>query len=300
MEHYGRMVRELRINKGIKQKELYQDIMSKSYAIRFEKGEHEISFFLLEKILEKLPMQVDEFLYLANGRRLSTIEWFYSEYGQRGNENDIAGLESLITEYERKEADPQLKKVRSAEVTARIQQLRYFERYGVFSKEGIDPAVLVIIKERLAAIQLWTIEDLAFFANTLDYIEYEEKLTYFRLLLPALDRYRDFERGRKVICTLLINAIHQMLLALELRGIELLLEKLLLFCGEGIEEMFFKSAYRFYSGLKLLYEGQTAQGQALAESTIRINQELGYAHQAKLFQTTFDTFLLRLADRKGV
>ncbi|KAB2835675.1 MAG: helix-turn-helix transcriptional regulator, partial [Caedimonadaceae bacterium] len=80
MTTHGELMRELRIKKGITQKELYEDIMSKSYAIRFEQGKHEISFYLIQSILERLGMEIDEFIYIYNEYHESNIEQFYNEY----------------------------------------------------------------------------------------------------------------------------------------------------------------------------------------------------------------------------
>ena len=38
MENYGLTVRQIRLNKGFKQKEIYTGLLSKSFSIDFEKG----------------------------------------------------------------------------------------------------------------------------------------------------------------------------------------------------------------------------------------------------------------------
>lgn len=40
---YGKTVRDIRTSKGIHQKDLYDNIISKSFAIEFEKGKHDIT-----------------------------------------------------------------------------------------------------------------------------------------------------------------------------------------------------------------------------------------------------------------
>lgn len=61
MKTHGEVIREIRTNKGVSQKAVYSDIISKSYAIEFEKGTHEISLRLFEQILERLMISIDEF-----------------------------------------------------------------------------------------------------------------------------------------------------------------------------------------------------------------------------------------------
>lgn len=61
---YGEKIREIRISKGLSKKEVYWGILSKSNAIEFEKGKHNISAVLLIAILEQLFMDIDEFMYI--------------------------------------------------------------------------------------------------------------------------------------------------------------------------------------------------------------------------------------------
>ena len=54
--YHGEVVRKIRLSKGLTQKEVYLGIVSKSYAIEFEKGNHSISATLLLDILERLSL----------------------------------------------------------------------------------------------------------------------------------------------------------------------------------------------------------------------------------------------------
>jgi transcriptional regulator with XRE-family HTH domain len=58
---YGELIRKIRLEKGFSQKEIYYDIVTKSYAIEFEKGNHDLSFKLLLKVLDRLRIDLGEF-----------------------------------------------------------------------------------------------------------------------------------------------------------------------------------------------------------------------------------------------
>lgn len=294
MKNEGQLIRELRISQGIKLKDFYADIMSKAYSIRFEKGEHEISFYLLKKILEKLSMEMDEFRYLLNGCQLSDEEWFYFEYGKRANFSDIRGLEALKQEYLKRAPQSPFTPIRMAELSARIEQLDYFNRYGIFTNDCISPEYLTVIKNHLDSIQNWTIDHLRFFANTLDFIHYDEKVLYFRMLFPSLDKYLNFNHGRATICVLLINGIHQSMMDLEMFGVDRLLAKLDDFCQE-VTDAFYKNYYHFYSGLKLIYDGNENQGEERVMKAIRVFEDIGYNHQADLLKKMREQFLEKVS-----
>ncbi|QIL46562.1 hypothetical protein G7081_05475 [Vagococcus coleopterorum] len=64
MENYGPFIRELRIAQGSLQKDFYDGLIVKSFAIRFEKGEVMLQFDTFIKVLERLNLTVTEFLNL--------------------------------------------------------------------------------------------------------------------------------------------------------------------------------------------------------------------------------------------
>lgn len=64
MENYGITIRQIRLSKGFSHKEIYTGILSKSFAIDFEKGLYDIKFHLMLKILNRLMISVDELLLI--------------------------------------------------------------------------------------------------------------------------------------------------------------------------------------------------------------------------------------------
>lgn len=280
MGTYGELVRELRIKKGVAQKELYGEIMSKSYSIRFEQGKHDISFFLIQQILDRLGMELDEFMYIHHSYNESETEQFYNEYSQKGNANDLEGLRALYAARLRL-PDTYQNRLKIAELSARIDQLTYYNVHGVVSKNAISEETLRIIHHYMDNIQTWTLNELRFFANTLDFIDYERKSEYFKSILPALERYKNFQKSHRVICTLLINEIHELIMSGELDVADIFLAKLDEF-SNSVEAMFFRNAHAFYTGMLLTAYGNSDLGKPYVEQAINTYYALGYPHQAKL------------------
>lgn len=71
-------VRDIRTSKGIHQKDLYDNIISKSFAIEFEKGKHDITLTLFEKILKRMNMDLDEFFYIHRELSVSAEKIIYA------------------------------------------------------------------------------------------------------------------------------------------------------------------------------------------------------------------------------
>lgn len=76
MISYGELIRQIRQSKKISQKEVYTGVISKSYAIEFEKGTHAISSLLLEKIVAKLMVSMEEFFLMYHQEELPEKEDF--------------------------------------------------------------------------------------------------------------------------------------------------------------------------------------------------------------------------------
>ncbi|MFD1420906.1 helix-turn-helix domain-containing protein [Lactiplantibacillus songbeiensis] len=74
MEDLGTTIRQIRLNKGFSQKEIYTGIMSHSFAVRFEQGGHDISATKLFAILDNLAISVDEFRFIQQQYQLSPLE----------------------------------------------------------------------------------------------------------------------------------------------------------------------------------------------------------------------------------
>ena len=64
--HIETLFSQIRLSKGFSHKEIYTGILSKSFAIDFEKGLYDIKFNLMLKILERLMISVDELLLIHN------------------------------------------------------------------------------------------------------------------------------------------------------------------------------------------------------------------------------------------
>ena len=189
MDNFGETLRKIRLEKGLTQKALYHDLLSKSYAIRFEQGKHDISFVLLLEILERLPMEISEFLFIHRNYQPSETQWFYEQLIKSGNNMDLAALAILKKEYQTRYADSQQQSGRLVQLDYRLEQLRYYDQSGQITQESVTPELQGKIQSLLAATQSWTMEDLRFFAATLDLVPTSDLTLFFQGLIPSLKRY---------------------------------------------------------------------------------------------------------------
>ncbi|EUJ26329.1 helix-turn-helix domain-containing protein [Listeria cornellensis] len=64
--NYGETIREIRLSKALTQKEVAGNIVSLSFYAKVEKGENNLSADKFFKILNKLNIEIDEFLFVHN------------------------------------------------------------------------------------------------------------------------------------------------------------------------------------------------------------------------------------------
>src|SRR5690625_4054848 len=74
---YGQTLRMIRKQKGITLKKLAEGICSVSFLSKFERGDSDITLGLMTRILDKLMMNFDEFLYVHHDFQTSELERFF-------------------------------------------------------------------------------------------------------------------------------------------------------------------------------------------------------------------------------
>ena len=74
MEKYGPTIKQIRTNKNITLKETYIGILSKSFAIDFEKGMYDIKFSKMLEILNRIMVSPEEMIFIHNKYKLSKLD----------------------------------------------------------------------------------------------------------------------------------------------------------------------------------------------------------------------------------
>lgn len=295
MDNFGETLRKIRLEKGLTQKSLYHDLLSKSYAVRFEQGKHDISFVLLLEILERLPMEISEFLFIHRNYQPSETQWFYEQLIKSGNNMDLAALATLKKEYQTRYGDSQQQSGRLVQLDYRLEQLRYYDQRGQITEESVTPELQGKIQNLLAATQSWTMEDLRFFAATLDLVPTSDLTLFFQGLIPSVKRYREFAAGKNVLCILLINAIHKALFS-KAYGIAQELLALLDDFADGLDYLAYRNFAGFYAGLLQLVGSKPGQleydqGIASAQQASMVFRQLKYPFYAQMTQDILQAFL---------
>ncbi|MGM0165557.1 hypothetical protein IGI39_000499 [Enterococcus sp. AZ135] len=274
---HGEVVRSIRLSKGLTQKELYLGIVSKSYAIEFEKGNHNISVTLLLEILERLSLDMDEFLYICQDYHLDEQADYIFRYSNYSNNHDLPALYQLLAEL--KEQQGKIATVHIAEVRSRIRIIEATKKTGKYTTDVVLPEDKATIIQYLTNLQTWTLQEIQLFANTLEFIDGEKQLIFFKQLSKSLERYRNYDRGIEIFCSLLVNLIRETLDENLLDYAEVLIEQLFLL-SHDYKVFFQRLCAKFFRGVLLIKRGDL-NGQNEIDQVLDILYDLDHATLAK-------------------
>nr|WP_315529768.1 Rgg/GadR/MutR family transcriptional regulator [Carnobacterium maltaromaticum] len=250
--NYGAKIREIRINKGYTQKKIYSDIMSKSYTIEFEKGKHSISTNRLIKILDRLSMDVDEFLFINKGYLLNDYSEYIYKLSNYSNVHDLKGLKEMLEENSKKSTPISL--VRFAEIRCRINAIEKFNETGIFDGSATLEEDRRTIQEYLVQIETWTLREIQLFGNTVEFLDFDKHFVLFKNLSKSLSLYIEYDKGREIFCTMLVNLISQAIKSDYLDYGEVLIYQLKILSSD-YKFFFHKTVAKYFENVLLIKRG---------------------------------------------
>ncbi|EDO1218693.1 helix-turn-helix domain-containing protein [Listeria monocytogenes] len=292
MESYGELIRELRLSKGLTQKEVYTGIISRSYAIKFEKGEHEITLSLFEEILGQIMVSLDEFFYIYRGYSSGEAEDFWNKVFTYINENDVTNLQQLYHEIgvqNGKRTD-----LRKAVIRSRIQVINNFVQYNTYDVAVVSKEDKATIHDYLWSVQSWTLEEIRIFANSVAYLEEEVQIQFFQLVVKASERYLFYDRGRLQFCILFTNVTEELILHNKLKQAEQVLAKLIETATKDADNYnccIFRIIAKFYQGLIWMKEDRITEGYQQAQKVIQTLEDAWYEIIAELYSVILNQFI---------
>ncbi|EAC8225613.1 Rgg/GadR/MutR family transcriptional regulator [Listeria monocytogenes] len=300
MESYGELIRELRLSKGLTQKEVYTGIISRSYAIKFEKGENEITLSLFEEILGRVMVSLDEFFFIYRGYSSGEEDDFWHKFASYANENDVNSLQQLYHEIglqNGKRTD-----LRKAVIRARIRVINNFVQYNTYDVSIVSKEDKEIIHDYLWNVQSWTLEEIRIFANSVAYFEEEVQIQFFQLVVKSSERYLFYDRGRLQFCGLFTNVTEELILHNKLKQAEQVLAKLVETATKDANYncFLFRVLSKYYQGLIWMKEDRITEGYQQAQKAIQTLEDVWYEKIAELYRVILKQFIekenIKIAD----
>ncbi|EJL1263857.1 helix-turn-helix domain-containing protein, partial [Listeria monocytogenes] len=267
------LIREIRLSKGLTQKEVYTGIISRSYAIGFEKGKHEITLSLFEEILKRIMVPLDEFFFIYRNFSSTEDDSFWIDFVELSGKNDVVGMQTLLDKITLERTEQT--EVRKAILHTRIQTINHYLRTNVFDESNISDEYKKIIHDYLWKMQTWTLEEIRIFANSISFFEEEVQIHFYQIMLKSYEKYRYYDRGRLMYCHLFAGMIDELIIQNKLEAAKQVWEKLkeASETNSSYNTAFYRIVCNYYQALIWMKEGEVEKGYRQAKRALQTWRE---------------------------
>ena len=201
---YGKTLRMIRQQKGITLKQLADNICSVSFLSKFERGDSDITLGLMTKLLEKLMVNFDEFLFIHNDYQPDQLDQFFKTAGTALLSRDVDQLKQL--------KGTALKKWKQYSVETYHYNALMLEIYEsivdpTYTVEGLKEYNIQLLSEYLFRVEVWGYYELTLYSGTLLLLEPDMVIMLSRTAYEKSARFKDYKKVNESITAVLFNTI---------------------------------------------------------------------------------------------
>ena len=280
-EHLGEVFRRFRTNRNISLKQIADGTVSVSQISRFERGETDISFTKLLRMLDNMHVEMNEFMDAVRGYEKTETIRFMSQLIPLEYKRDKAGFQRLFAEQKEKlETAPSVYQYRLNMILAQSFICKC-DSAVPFPREYMDE-----VTDYLFTVEEWKIYELILIGNLYLFID-----------LPLLDQmgreivnnYSRNGANKGLVCVTLLNILETCLHRNELATASYYLDCIRPLLSD--ETMLYeRNLYLFLSGLSRFLRGETASGKEEMNRAIQIYEWLGCDHLASNYREEYQTY----------
>lgn len=185
-------------------KELADGVCSISFLSKFERGDSDITLGIFTRILDKLMLSMDEFIYVHHDYQPSQLEQFF---------------QLVNTAYTSQNSD-RLKQLKD-------QEMKKWERYGIetyyfnvlmlevydsmvsstMMDENVNKAEIDLLTDYLFRVEVWGYYELALYSATMFFLDPGVVIQLSKTAYIKSSRYQELKKARDTITAILINTI---------------------------------------------------------------------------------------------
>lgn len=261
MEYLGETFRLLRKERGFTLKTMSEGIISFSYLSKFEKGESDITLHNFIRLIERLNMTLDEFLFFNHVRTTHHTELF-----QRISHAYAKNDQALLQQYfkEEKALYQQTKVIyHKCNFIMIATIIRDIDESFFISESDTNFLVDYVVK-----CSLWTTYEIGLLGNTLPLFSEDLLLILLDEVKKRIKQYSVSQKNMRDLISLIENACIIFLRKKKVREAKSLSD----FLDSFLESPYFFERTRklFIDGIISIYQGERTEGTKLAEQAIKI------------------------------
>lgn len=264
---YGQVLRRLREEKGYSLRQVSNGILSTSFLSKFERGESDISLTHFVKIVERMNISLDEFIFSANEYKPSELDNLISEIATAYQRNNITKLKNITKrEYDRYEEfgfDAYL----CNSIMAEANMLN-------LEKKRIDKKKSEFLATYLFKIELWGNYELVVYANSLTIFSPETVIALSKEVVKKTSMFKLVHKNFIQTLAILLNTI---IVCLEQGLLNDALYFILTMENMNMAENLFyeRTLLIFLRGIYEIKKGNVEPGKDLSQQAVSIMQAIG-------------------------
>ncbi|MFP8918411.1 helix-turn-helix domain-containing protein [Enterococcus innesii] len=194
---YGKTIKKIRKDKGLKQKDICQDIVTISYYSRIERGISLPTIDVFLKIIDNLNVSIEEFIFIHHNYQKKPTNKIWFELTELYHNSDIAGLKK----YKQWLSNENLKAENS------IILLKMIDLFIVRLNKEKEKIDVSFITNTLINLENWTSREVIIFTSIMDMIPIETLLVLVNRLLKQRNLYTASEGFNSPYSKILLNSI---------------------------------------------------------------------------------------------
>lgn len=204
MLEYGKTLRMIRKQKGITLKRLADGVCSVSFLSKFERGDSDITLGLMTRLLEKLMMNFNEFLYIHHDYQPDKLEQFFKTASTAYLNRDLQQLKQL--------KNGQIKKWKQYGVETYHYNALLIEVYesiadNDYIDEGVQENDIRLLSDYLFRVEVWGYYELTLYNGTLLLLKPDMVIMLSKTAYEKSARFRDYKKVNDAITSVLFNTI---------------------------------------------------------------------------------------------
>lgn len=201
---YGETLRIIRQQKGLTLKKLAENICSVSFLSKFERGDSDITLVLMTRLLEKLMMSFDEFLYIHHDYQPDQLEQFFKEARTAYLNRDAVQLKKLKNTALKKWKQYGVETYHFNALLLEVYESIIDSNYKV---EGLKKYDISLLSDYLFRVEVWGHYELSLYNGTLFLLEADMVILLSRTAYEKSARFKDFKKVNEAITAMLFNTI---------------------------------------------------------------------------------------------
>lgn len=202
MNDYGNTFRTFRKNKGYTLKQVASGIVSVSFLSKFERGDSDISFSMMVKLLERIMVTYEEFYFLHNKENTNAIDDFFNQAEKAYAERDVRAINRLknqaIKNYQSSNLAPFQCNVLLLEVYRSMIELETPD----FEDESLEQ-----LTNYLFDIETWGYYELCLYNSTLFLLPPESTIFFSKSIYSKKDAIKKLPLLHNVFIRIMLNTI---------------------------------------------------------------------------------------------